>query len=133
MLFFHGLFLPWMRRVGRWCLVPAILVVAWGELTPQPPHLADEVFGWDKAEHFTAYFGIALLAALAWGLKRSLIWVFVAVVALGGTLELLQMVTGRDAEWLDQLANTLGAAAGMTIGCLYLAAPRRLVDRPKRD
>jgi VanZ family protein len=132
-MFFNGIFLPWVRRAGRWLLLPAILVVAWGELTPHPPHLADEIFGWDKAEHFTAYFGIAVLATLGWGLRRSLVWVFLGVVALGGTLELLQMVTGRDAEWLDQLANTLGAATGMALAVLYLAIPRHLVGGPPRD
>lgn len=132
-MFFHGIFLPWVRRAGRWLLLPAILVVAWGELTPHPPPFADEIFGWDKAEHFTAYFGIALLATLSWGLKRSLVWVLLCVVALGGALELLQLVTGRDAEWLDQLANTLGAITGMGLACAYLAIPRHLVDGPPRD
>jgi VanZ family protein len=132
-MFFHGIFLPWMRRAGRWLLIPAILVVAWGELTPHPPHIADEIFGWDKAEHFTAYFGIALLATLSWGLKRSLIWVWLGVVALGGVLEIGQFFTGRDASWLDELANSLGAATGMGLAALYLAMPRHLVDGPQRD
>jgi VanZ family protein len=130
-MFFHGIFLPRVRRIGGWLFLPALVVVAWGELTPHPPHEA--AMFWDKAEHFTAYFGLALLATLFWGLKRSLVWVYLGVVALGGALEIGQMLTGRDAEWLDELANSLGAAAGMALAALYLAIPRHLVDGPPRD
>ena len=132
-MFFHGYFLPWMRRLGAWLFLPALAVVAWGELTPHPPKLADQIFGWDKAEHFTAYFGLALLASLGWGLRRSLLLVLLGVIAVGGVLELLQAVTGRDAEWGDMLANTLGALCGGGLAVLYLAVPRRLVEGTKPD
>jgi hypothetical protein len=42
------------------------------------------------------------------------------------------MVTGRDAEWSDMLANTLGAAAGTLLALLLLRAAR-LVDRRRAD
>lgn len=132
-MFFEGKFLPWVRRAGLWLFLPALAVVAWGELTPHPPQIADAVFGWDKAEHFTAYFGLGLLAALAWGLRRSVLLVLLGVIALGGALEILQSFTGRDAEWLDELANSLGASAGTALACAYLAIPRRLVGGGKRD
>jgi VanZ family protein len=132
-MFFEGKFRPWVRRAGLWLFLPALAVVAWGELTPHPPRIADEVFGWDKAEHFTAYFGLGLLAALAWGLRRSVLLVLVGVIALGGVLEILQSMTGRDAEWLDELANSMGALTGTAVACAYLAIPRRLVDGAKRD
>ncbi len=128
---FEGKFLPWVRRAGLWLFLPALSVVAWGELTPHPPQEASHF--WDKSEHFTAYFGLALLASLAWGLRRSLVLVFLGLVALGGVLEILQSVTGRDAEWLDELANSLGALTGMAVACAYLAIPRRLVGAAKRD
>src|SRR5215469_7438610 len=113
MIFFRGIFLPWVRRAGAWLFWPALAVVAWGELTPHPPKLADLL--WDKAEHFIAYFGLTLLASLAWGLRWSLAWVFVGMVALGGVLEILQYFVGRDAEWGDFLANDLGALAGLGV------------------
>ena len=47
------------------------------------------------------------------------------VILLGGALEILQSLTGRDAEWLDQLANSLGAVTGTLVACAYLAIPRR--------
>ena len=62
-----------------------------------------------------------------WGFRRSLVLVFLAMVALGGALELIQMLVGRDGEWGDFLANDLGALAGLGLAALYLAMPRRLV------
>jgi len=131
-MFFHGIFLPWMRRIGKVMFWPALIVVAWGELTPHPPRLAGP-FQWDKLDHFIAYFGLSLLATLAWGLRRSLLWVFLAVVALGGSLEIIQSFVGRDAEWGDFLANDLGAMLGLALAIAYLAVPRRLVGGASRD
>ena len=131
MIFFHGIFLPWVRRVGAWRFWPALAVVVWGELTPHPPKAA-QMF-WDKAEHFIAYFGLTLLAALAWGLRRSVVWVFFGMVALGGALEIIQSFVGRDAEWGDFLANDLGALTGLIVAVIYLAIPRRLVADPRPD
>src|SRR5471032_511495 len=131
-MFFHGIFLPWVRRAGAWLFWPALAVVAWGELTPHPPSLPVPL-QWDKAEHFTAYFGLVLLASLGWGLRRSLVWIFAGVVALGGTLEIVQTMVGRDGEWGDFAANDLGALAGLAVGIAYLAMPRRLVEAPRRD
>jgi VanZ family protein len=127
-MFFHGIFLPWLRRLGAWLFWPALAVVAWGELTPHPPRLEGPLM-WDKLDHFIAYFGLALLATLAWGLRRSLIWVFLAVVSLGGVLEILQTIVGRDGEWGDFAANDLGALAGLGLAAAYLAVPRRLARK----
>jgi VanZ family protein len=123
MIFFHGIFLPWVRRAGALLFWPALAVVTWGELTPHPPKAVALL--WDKAEHFIAYFGLTLLASLGWGLRRSLVWVFAAMVALGGTLEILQSFVGRDAEWGDFFANDLGALAGLALAVVYLLLPRR--------
>jgi VanZ family protein len=124
MIFFHGIFLPWMRRFGAWLFWPALAVVAWGELTPHPPELAGPL-SWDKLDHFIAYGGLSL--------RHSLVWVFLAVVSLGGLLEILQTLVGRDGEWGDFIANDLGALTGLAVAALYLAVPRRLVDGTRRD
>lgn len=124
-MFFHGIFLPWVRRAGAWLFWPALAVVVWGELTPHPPELAGLLM-WDKLDHFIAYFGLALLSSLAWGLKRSLVWLCLGLMALGGGMEILQALLGRDAEWGDFLANNLGILAGLGLAIAYLAAPRRL-------
>jgi VanZ family protein len=131
-MFFHGIFLPWVRRAGAVLFWPALAVVIWGELTPHPPRLAGP-WHWDKLDHFTAYFGLSLLATLASGLRRRLVWVFLAVVALGGGLEILQTLVGRDGEWGDFLANDLGALLGLGVAAAYLVMPRHLVETPPRD
>ncbi|MBA2589912.1 MAG: hypothetical protein H0U98_14960 [Alphaproteobacteria bacterium] len=131
-MFFHGIFLPWIRRLGAWLFWPALAVVVWGELTPHPPRL-EGPWAWDKLDHFTAYFGLSLLASLGWGLRRSLVWIFAGIVVLGGALEILQMLVGRDGEWNDFAANDLGALAGLAVAALYLSIPRRLVDGRPRD
>ncbi len=131
-MFFHGIFLPWIRRAGAVFFWPALAVVAWGELTPHPPRLAGP-WMWDKLDHFTAYFGLSLLATLAWGLKPSLVWVFLGVIALGGGLEIIQTLVGRDGEWGDFFANDLGAVLGLVVAAIYLAMPRRLVEKPPPD
>ena len=135
-MFFHGIFLPRMRRAGAVMFWPALLVVLWGELTPHPPRLAGP-WVWDKLDHFTAYFGLSLLASLAWGRRRSLFWVFLGIVALGGSLEIIQSLVGRDGEWGDFFANDLGALLGLALAALYLAVPRRpagrLVEEVRHD
>ena len=131
-MFCHGIFLPWVRRAGKVMFWPALVVVLWGELTPHPPKLAGPWL-WDKLDHFTAYFGLSLLATLGWGLRRSLVWVFLGVVALGGSLEIIQSLVGRDGEWGDFFANDLGALLGLTVAMAYLAVPRRLVEGARRD
>jgi VanZ family protein len=131
-MFFHGIFLPWIRRFGMVTFWPALMVVVWGELTPHPPKLPGPWL-WDKLDHFTAYFGLALLATLGWGLKRSLVWVFLGLVALGGSLEIVQSFMGRDGEWSDFFANDLGALLGLGVAAAYLVVPRRLVEGARRD
>jgi len=131
-MFFHGIFLPWIRRAGKILFWPALAVVIWGELTPHPPELAGPLM-WDKLDHFIAYFGLALLSTLAWGLRRSLAWLILALVVLGGGMEILQALLGRDAEWGDFLANDLGILMGLGAAAAYLAVPRQLVDEPRRD
>jgi len=118
---------PWVRLAARWLFWPAVLVVCWGELTPNPPDISASQ--WDKVQHFTAYFGLALLATLAWAQRGRLPRILLGVIALGGALEILQGFVGRDAAWLDQLANTVGALLGMGWALTW----RRLVEGPGRD
>ena len=117
-----------MRRIGLVMFWPALIVVVWGELTPHPPRLPGP-WVWDKLDHFTAYFGLSLLATLAWGLRHSLVWVFLGVVGLGSGLEIIQILVGRDGEWGDFFANDLGALLGLALAAAYLAMPRRPVER----
>jgi VanZ family protein len=120
-------FTTFLHRLAMLLFWPAVAVVTWGELTPSPPHL--EVYVWDKLLHFTAYFGLAGLAALSLKSRRALLYAVLGLIAFGGALEVVQGMTGRDAEWLDEAANTLGAILGAFAGLTCL----RLVHRPAHD
>jgi VanZ family protein len=110
----------WLSRSALWLFWPALLVVIWGELTPHPPALQAP----DKVLHFLAYFGLAGLASTALRHRRSIVAAALALIALGGLLEILQMFTGRDAEWLDEAANAIGVLAGACAGLLLLRLVR---------
>ena len=103
-----------LRTLSLWLFWPAVALIAWGELTPNPPDLGPE-FGWDKLEHFTAYFGLASMATMVLGPKPRII---LDIILLGGLLELLQSLTGRDAEIMDFAANSLGAVSGFAVAYL---------------
>ena len=49
------------NSLSHWLFWPGVVLIVWGELTPNPPNLGG-IFGWDKLEHFTAYFGLAGMA-----------------------------------------------------------------------
>jgi VanZ family protein len=122
-----GAFARFLHRFAAVLFWPAAALVAWGELTPSPPHFETHV--WDKLLHFTAYFGLAGLTALSIRRRRVVLWAVLALIAFGGILEIVQGLTGRDAEWLDEAANTLGAILGALAGRMIL----RLVDPQTRD
>lgn len=60
--------------------------------------------------------------------RRLLLLAFLAPIAMGGVLELMQayLTTCRSGEWLDFVANSIGAVVGA--GCGLLAS--RLWERP---
>ncbi|HUO90673.1 MAG TPA: VanZ family protein [Rhizomicrobium sp.] len=124
--------LHWFRQVDVWLLAPAILLVIWGELRPAGEI---EIHVWDKALHFTAYFGLSLMATIAVRADRRAIWCALALIAMGGALEIIQGVVGRDCDVWDEVANALGVLAGLLLGWCgvrFLRA-RKLVDDPPPD
>lgn len=67
--------------------------------------------GWDKSNHALAFAMLMLLADFAYP-RRSL-RIFVALLAFGGLIEILQGMTGyRFAEWADLLADGVGLVIG---------------------
>jgi len=106
----------WARRLALWLFWPALILVVWGELTPHPPRLDAP----DKLLHFLAYFGLSGIATTALGRGRVVLAIVLGLIALGGALEILQIFTGRDAEWLDEAANAAGAVLGALGGLLFL-------------
>ena len=120
-------FVKFLHRVAMWLFWPAVILVTWGELTPSPPHLETHV--WDKLLHFTAYFGLAGMAAWSLKSRRALVLAVLGLIAFGGLLEIVQGMTGRDADVLDEVANSLGAVLGALTGLALIW----LVERRSRD
>ncbi len=122
-----------LSRLALFLFWPALALVAWGELTPHPPPVFAHV--WDKALHFTAYFGLAGLAAVMLRSWRAAAWAVLGLIVLGGMLEILQGFTGRDPDVLDEVANTLGAISGALAGwgVVWLLMARPLVEGAAPD
>ena len=92
--------------------LPALAGVIGGELGPSG---GGGVALWDKGVHFTAYFVLSFLATLALEARRMAVFAVAGLIAIGGALEIVQGLIGRDMELGDEIANTLGALAGAAI------------------
>ncbi len=107
----------WSRQLARYLFIPALCLVVWGEL-----RTVEQIFvpnAPDKVLHFIAYFGLAGLATVALDGRRSVLYAMLALVVMGGALEIIQGMTGRDAEFLDEVANTLGVLLGAGTGYVW--------------
>jgi VanZ family protein len=122
------------RLRGRLWIAALPLAVYWLAIftaTHLPGKSIENVHGWDKAAHFGAYFGLALLLAwvLAAGLKSWLARSAAAIViiAIYAALdEALQVLTpGRTPDWKDWLADVAGAACGLVFYGAALAVMER--------
>lgn len=89
---------------------PALLLVIWGELTPQPTPVIEGQN--DKLLHFIDYFGLAAMASLAVRKRKGAIFAGIGLIVLGGALEIVQGFIGRDMSLYDELANTAGVLVG---------------------
>ena len=116
---------PRFTPLARGLLVAAALVVAYGVFAPAGA--APSLMPWDKAEHFTAFYGLALLALFAFP-DVAAVRMAVALSAAGGLVELIQAlpVVHRDCDWKDWVADSLGIAAAM----VPLWAAQRRSPRP---
>lgn len=121
------------HRISVLAFWPATAVIVWGELVPKLPQAFDQIG--DKSQHFTAYLGLAGMAVLALGVRPRRIWALLGIAALGGALEILQGYTGRDPEFSDFVADTVGTMAGALAGWAFLRAmqPAQLVDVTRAD
>jgi VanZ family protein len=82
----------------------------------------DEFDGRDKLGHAGIYALLAALYTLTARVvsRRAAVVAIVAAVLFGATDEIHQsFVPGRDASWLDLLADTVGAAIGASIVTWY--------------
>jgi VanZ family protein len=110
--------MKWSHLLAFYLFWPAVALIVWGELNPQPPSLETQI--WDKALHFIAYFGLAGIATVALKADRRVVAATMGLIVLGGLLEILQGFTGRDPSLLDEAANSLGAISGAGTGWLLI-------------
>jgi hypothetical protein len=79
-----------------------------------PPSQALQLFPWDKAEHFVAFYGLTGLAVAAFP-KRNLFLIAGLLSACGALIELVQAlpVVHRDCDFWDWVADTTAIIAAL--------------------
>lgn len=111
---------PELRYRRLWFCVGIVLAIAITIICLMPSSNLPRFHLWDKLEH-----GLAWVALAFWFgsvvVRRDIIWVGVALAALGGLIELLQgwMGLGRTADLNDLLADSVG----ILIGLLLVVSP----------
>ena len=118
------------RNYWRSLLVTAVVWVLSLMPVPEMPKLADVPL-WDKWTHMVMYAGLCLTVWFdywkahrhsdKWNWPRLLCWGWWVPVLMGGLLELLQAYcTGgrRSGDWMDFLADAVGATLWLVVGLL---------------
>jgi VanZ family protein len=103
------MFFKWLDvRLARIGLTLTIVAITTLALIPAPEVVVST--GWDKTDHWSAFFTLAFLAHHAFP-KKSLWWVAALLVAYGIGIEVAQSFTPtRDASILDVVADSVGIA-----------------------
>ncbi|SLN27550.1 hypothetical protein ROA7450_01109 [Roseovarius albus] len=91
------------------------LLIAYGTLKPSEPG-GTPLFLTDKQMHFLAFALLTL--PYGWVRPKAIWWLVPLAVLYGGAIEMIQPAFERGAEWLDLLADSLGALAGVAPGQL---------------
>ena len=111
---------PELRYRRLWFLVGLVLALGVTVICLMPTSKLPDVRLWDKLEHSLGWVSLAYWFG-AVVVRRDLAWVGVALLLLGGAIELLQgaMGLGRSADLRDLLAD----AVGIGIGLLLVLSP----------
>ena len=123
----------YLRRYSISLLLAVGIVLL--SLLPMPEiKLAEDVPLADKWIHMVMY-GVLTLAIWVdykrahrqYNVWKLLIFAFLAPIAMGGILELMQayLTTCRSGEWLDFVANTIGVCLGSAAGIVMLKATKK--------
>jgi len=106
----------------RVALLLLIVAVSYLALTPTPPARLDT--GWDKLNHALAFSALSIAGYFAFpGSRGRWLAIVCGLVALGGMIEVLQLfVPGRNSEWGDLLADSVGILAGSAMASWTLGA-----------
>ncbi len=98
---------PLWIALGRIACLAACVLTLVSAFAParDAPHLLP----WDKAEHFLAFYALAILGAAAFP-RWNALWIAAPLLALGGLIEIVQAlpIVGRDSDIHDWYADTIG-------------------------
>ena len=106
-----------LDKLARALFLLLVGVVLYLTLVSDPPHVAlDRLPYGDKIEHFMAFGSLAVMARL--GFARVPTWQMLEHLSfLGAMIEVAQATPGlgRDCDWHDWVADTMGAALGLAL------------------
>lgn len=111
---------PELRYRRLWFFVGVLLALGVTAICLMPGSNLPDFHLWDKLEHGLAWVTLAFWFGSV-VVHRDILWVGLALVALGGAIEVLQgaMGLGRTADLRDLLAD----AVGILIGLLLVISP----------
>jgi len=107
---------PELRYRRLWFFVGVVLAAAITVICLLPNSDLPNLHLWDKLEHVMAWVALAFwFGSIV--VRRDILWVGIALVALGGAIELLQgwMGLGRSADIKDLLADSVGILIGLLL------------------
>jgi hypothetical protein len=102
-------------RVVFWATLVITFVIA-----EMPPDKAPQLFSWDKAEHFTAFYVLSCMAIMAYP-RTSLLVAGLWLSLFGATIELVQALPfiHRDCDIKDWIADVIGIASSFAPAIFY--------------
>jgi len=110
-----------VRHARLWYALGALLTLAVVIASLVPASELPRVHVSDKLEHLLAYLSLAIWFS---GLVRvrHYPWLALALLALGGGIEITQglMGLGREADWHDFIAGAGGVGLGLLLGLIGL-------------
>lgn len=109
-----------LRQAWRIAGIVMVGIVWWGCLTPSPPDIPQPFGNFDKLEHGFAYLVLAAWFAAIHARRRQRLAILILLATMGGSIEILQHYTGRDAEWFDWFADIAGTLLGLAWPALWL-------------
>jgi hypothetical protein len=101
-------------RASRIAAALATALLLWGTLAPQASVPGAGFAMADKLWHAVAFWGWACLVTCGW--TRSVAFIMLAALGVGGLIECIQPLTGRQAEFADLAADLVGALLGIVTG-----------------
>ncbi|HSB96309.1 MAG TPA: VanZ family protein [Spongiibacteraceae bacterium] len=117
--------LKWLDvRLARIGLALALIAITTLALIPAPDVPIST--GWDKTDHWSAFFTLSFLLSHSFP-KKSLWWVAAVLVAYGIGIEVAQWFTPtRSADATDVVADSIGILGYAALYFFWSQAARRL-------